>query len=295
MTDALADPYYSRVDARWSFGERLDPVVWGDGSGPLAPAQLLAYAQYGFLVMPALFDEQEVQAILSEAEQLASVADRTRDDVITEPGSDAVRSLFQVHRGTGALARVARDPRICAVARQVLGSSIYVHQSRINFKPAFEGEPFPWHSDFETWHVEDGMPRMRALSVSVLLTDNTEYNGPLLVLAGSHRVYIRCVGETPADHFRQSLRAQQIGVPDRGALAALVRQCSIRSLVGPAGTVAFFDCNLMHGSGGNISPLPRHNLFVVYNSTQNVLVDPFGRRPARPAFLAEREIAELQP
>jgi ectoine hydroxylase len=295
MTQTARDPYYSRVDVRWSFGERLDPVVWGDRRGPLDAAQLLGYEQHGFLVLPALFDDQEVQAIVSEAEQLAYGADRTRDDVITEPEGDAVRSLFQVHRGDGVLARVARDARICAIARQVLGSSIYVHQSRINFKPAFEGEPFPWHSDFETWHMEDGMSRMRALSVSLLLTANTEYNGPLLVVPGSHHRYVRCVGETPEDHFKKSLRKQEIGVPDRAALTALVHDGSVQSMTGPPGTVIFFDCNLMHGSGGNITPLPRHNVFLVYNSTENRLVAPFGGRPPRPSFLAERELGGARP
>lgn len=291
MDRLTRDPYYSRTDATCSFGERVDPVVWGDRTGPLGEAQLRAYEGNGFLVMPALFSDAEVCAVLEEAESLLQCADRARRDVIREPGGEAVRSLFRVHLGCGSLASVARDPRICAVARQVLGSDTYVHQSRINFKPAFEGEPFPWHSDFETWHMEDGMPKMRALSVSLLLTVNREQNGPLLVIPGSHRRYVRCVGDTPEDHFRRSLRKQEIGVPDRATLRELVGAGSLQSLTGPAGTVIFFDCNLMHGSGGNITPLPRHNVFLVYNSTENRLVEPFGGRPPRPQFLAERPLA----
>ena len=56
-----------------------------------------------------------------------------------------------------------------------------------------------------------------------------------------------------------------------------------------------FDCNILHGSGGNITPLPRHNLFLVYNSVHNRLVDPFGGMPARPPFLAERDPVTLAP
>src|SRR3546814_10756649 len=44
--------------------------------------------------------------------------------------------------------------------------------SRLNYKPGFKGKEFYWHSDFETWHVEDGMPQMRALSMSILLAEN---------------------------------------------------------------------------------------------------------------------------
>jgi ectoine hydroxylase len=141
--------------------------------------------------------------------------------------------------------------------------------------------------------MEDGMPRMRALSISLLLTPNTAHNGPLLVVPGSHKRYVRCVGATPEDHFKQSLRRQQIGVPAREALRALVEESSIESVLGPAGTVVFFDCNLMHGSGGNITPLPRHNVFLVYNSAENTLQAPFSGQKARPEFLAERTVEVL--
>ena len=53
------------------------------------------------------------------------------------------------------------------IAEQILGSQVYIHQSRVNLKPGFKGKEFYWHSDFETWHIEDGMPRMRALSCSI--------------------------------------------------------------------------------------------------------------------------------
>src|SRR3546814_10424765 len=78
----------------------------------------------------------------------------------------------------------------------------------------FKGREFYWHSDFETWHVEDGMPRMRALSMSVLLAENTPHNGPLMVIPGSHRTYLTCLGETPDDHYLSSLKKQEYGVPD---------------------------------------------------------------------------------
>lgn len=66
------------------------------------------------------------------------------------------------------------------------GGDVYIHQSRINDKFGFKGSGFNWHSDLETWHSEDGMPRMRALSASLMLTDNNEFNGPLMLIPGSH-------------------------------------------------------------------------------------------------------------
>jgi ectoine hydroxylase len=244
-------------------------------------------------VIPRLFSAAETAALAAEAYRLEAEADRTRDDVIVEPGSNAVRSVFRVHRTSSVMRRFIGDPRIAGAARQLLGGEVYIHQSRVNFKAAFEGKAFPWHSDFETWHIEDGMPRMRALSASILLTPNTEHNGPLMVIPGSHRRFVRCVGETPADHFRQSLRKQEYGVPDREALTELAADGGYASCIGAPGTVVLFDCNLMHGSGGNITSMPRHNVFVVYNSVENRLTRPFGGTPPRPDFLAERDEASL--
>jgi ectoine hydroxylase len=292
----VADPYASRTAARWEIAERVDPVVWPGSAGitgPLSAGHIAHYAEHGFVVLPRWFAAAEVAAFLAETERMAAAADRGRDDVIAEPGSDVVRSLFRIHRDSPLLAGALADTRLVGAARQLLGEDVYLHQSRVNFKAAFEGKAFPWHSDFETWHVEDGMPRMRALSASLLLTTNTEHNGPLLVIPGSHRRYVRCVGETPPEHFRQSLRQQAYGVPDREALVLLARDAGYASCTGPAGTVVLFDCNLMHGSAGNITALPRHNIFAVYNADSNRLVAPFGGTPPRPAFLAERDDAPL--
>ena len=214
---------------------------------------------------------------------------RKLDEAITEPGSDAVRSIFRMHELSGMASDIARDPRLIHVARQVLGSEVYIHQSRANLKPGFKGKEFYWHSDFETWHIEDGMPRMRAVSCSILLTDNNECNGPLMLIPGSHQQFISCQGVTPDNHYRQSLKKQEFGVPDPISLQLLVEQGGIQPVLAKAGSVIFFECNTMHGSASNISPWPRANLFMVYNSIENTLDEPkYGLKP-RPEYIATRE------
>jgi ectoine hydroxylase len=54
-----------------------------------------------------------------------------------------------------------------------------------------------------------------------------------------------------------------------------------------------FDCNVMHGSAGNITPYPRCNLFVVYNSVDNTLVAPFAAPAPRPEHVASRDFTPL--
>ena len=300
-TNGVIDPYHSRIASEWEAADRVDPCVWSDDSVPpapsagLAPEALAAYAEQGFHLAPRLFSESEAAELLAEATRLATAATGPAPGVVIEPGGQAVRSLFQLHETSPAFKAVAHDPRLLGVARQVLGGEVYVHQSRINFKPALDGKEFFWHSDFETWHVEDGMPRMRAVSVSLSLTPSTEFNGPLLLVPGSHNTFIRCVGSTPDNHHEKSLRKQEYGVPAGAALAMLVERGGMVAAKGPAGTAVFFECNTMHGSAGNLSPFPRINFFIVYNSVANCLVKPFGGMPPRPGFLAERNPTPLIP
>jgi ectoine hydroxylase len=49
----------------------------------------------------------------------------------------------------------------------------------------------------------------------------------------------------------------------------------------------------MHGSNGNITPDPRTNVFLVYNSVENAVEAPFGGMPPRPEFLAARRVEPL--
>lgn len=292
----VTDVYQSRGDNESAILLRQDPVVY---PGPYAKAefalsehQLRSYRKNGFVQLRGLLPEQEVADLLQEAGRLA--ADSGRDglpEAVFEPDGDIVRSVFRVHGLSALFGRLVRDGRLLDVARQILGSEVYIHQSRINLKPGFAGKEFYWHSDFETWHVEDGMPRMRAVSCVVLLSENNEFNGPLMLIPGSHMHYISCVGRTPEDHYRKSLRKQEYGVPDPTSLAFLASRGGVQSAKGPAGSVIFFDCNTMHGSNSNISPFPRANLFCVYNSVDNRLDAPRHGLKPRPEFIAARSAA----
>lgn len=162
--------------------------------------------------------------------------------------------MFEVHRISEAFAQLAADPRVVGVARQILGSDVYVHQSRINVKPGFGARGFYWHSDFETWHAEDGLPRMRTVSVSIALTPNYPTNGGLMIMPGSHRTFLGCAGETPKDNYKRSLQMQDAGIPSQEALTKFSEACGIRLFTGQAGSATWFDCNAMHGSGDNITP-----------------------------------------
>ncbi|MCB0974937.1 MAG: phytanoyl-CoA dioxygenase family protein [Actinobacteria bacterium] len=284
----MIDRYPSRVGAVPEIIERHDPVVWNaeiDG-GPLSAEQLAHYADAGYVIIEDVLTSDEAERLNAYAQELIDAAEGAI--AVNEPDSSQRRSLFAVHESDPKFSPLTRTGLLAAAARQILGSGVYVHQSRINCKRAFVGKAFPWHSDFETWHVEDGMPAMRALSCSLALTENTAINGPLMVIPGSHRSYASCAGRTPERHFEESLRRQSYGVPEDAHLSAMAQESEIVAVKMRPGSVCMFDCNLMHGSPNNMTPYDRTNLFVVFNSVANRLVEPFGGTEPRPTYLASR-------
>lgn len=286
-----SDLYPTRRASEPALLYRTDPVVYGEaGAGPVGAAALAAYEENGFLTVEELLAPEEVERYRAELRRLSADEAVLRDErSVLERDSDEVRSIFEVHKLSDVFAELVTDERVLGRARQILGSDVYVHQSRVNYKPGFKGKDFYWHSDFETWHAEDGMPRMRAVSISIALTDNFVYNGGLMIMPGSHKTFVSCVGQTPAEHYKESLRGQEVGTPDPGSLSILADKCGIELFTGPAGSATMFDCNCMHGSNGNITPFPRSNVFVVFNSVENACEEPFAAPARRPEFIAARD------
>lgn len=286
----VQDLYPSRVGAQPKIIDRVDPVVYpNDYDGPLTKKEIDAYEKDGYLFFESFFTEEETKQLQEELAHLLKESRGVRKpEIVLEPDGDEVRSVFAVHRDHPAFKALSEHPKLVSAVKQLLGSEVYIHQSRINFKPGFHGKEFQWHSDFETWHTEDGMPRMRALSCSIALSDNYPFNGPLMVVPGSHKYFVSCVGETPENNYETSLRRQEIGVPDEESLTWLVNRFGIEQPAGKAGSVIFFDCNIMHGSNSNITPFPRSNAFFVFNSVENKLVDPFAAGKPRPDYIATR-------
>lgn len=281
------DIYPSRTGGEETIVERQDPVVYGEprpaAQHALSASQLRSYDDNGFLVLPDYMTDMAAE-LLAEIEPLKQRM-AGREEIYTEPDSDRVRTIFKPHAFSDLVDRFSRDARILDAVRQILGSEVYITQSRINVKPAYVGKSFPWHSDFETWHVEDGMPRMRALTAWIMLTENNEHNGPLYVVPGSHRQYVSCAGSTGDRNYATSLKKQETGVPRPETMESLLAQRGITGVYGKPGTVVFHECNIMHGSPDNISHLPRTVLMCVYNSCENELIEPFCGLPPRPDYL----------
>jgi ectoine hydroxylase-related dioxygenase (phytanoyl-CoA dioxygenase family) len=124
----------------------------------------------------------------------------------------------------------------------------------------------------------------------LFIDEVTEFNGPLMLIPGSHRsgmidVDARTAAEDqPA--WVANVSADLKYSLDRDTIAALVQAKGIVAPKGPAGTVLLFHPNLAHASVPNLSPFDRTVLIVTYNRVDNV---PVPRGAPRPEFLVSRD------
>lgn len=289
-----SDFYPTRDDFVPDMFARHEPVIHSSAvhqeRGPLQHRQLNQFKRDGYLWFENFFPESAVAPFFGELKDMVRRKDICDlEQVVMDRERESIRSVFAMHELSCAFDRMTRDPRLLDMVRQILGSEVYIHQSRINSKAGFCGNGFDWHSDFETWHSEDGMPAMRAVSASIMLTENNPFNGPLMLIPGSHHQFVPCAGKTPTENWASSLKQQRVGLPSRQDVAVLANNGGIAAPTGPAGSLLLFECNTLHASNRNMSPWPRANLFFVYNSVENRLAQPFSSSKPRPSYLAARQ------
>lgn len=294
-----SDESYKTRDEHAEVALRSDPVVWCSAQAkPLSQAELCAYEETGFCIVRGLVPLQQIEACKNHLQTFTNedqlkVTDNCR--FVTEANSTVLRSIFAIHEDKSPLGELARATFLTEYVQQILDDDIYVHQSRVNLQAPFKGTGFSWHSDFETWHAEDGMPRPRSLSAVVFLDQNAEYNGALMVIPGSHKSFLRCPGRQKGANWEKSLQSQVYGTPAEEHLRQLAESNGIKYCTGAPGDVLFFDSNLLHASSGNRSPFPRRNLFVAFNAWSNRLQAPFFSEEQRPEHVAHRQRVERFP
>jgi ectoine hydroxylase len=291
------DVYPSRLFPAPSVQQRLDPVVYGRGEPPIDPQRLADYAYNGFAVLDSPFSDGEIRSFIDELARIRR--DKRiveRREAVTGRHSRSLCSLYGIHRINALFSKLAADERIVRIAQYILGSDVYVYQSRLNLEPGLRGESDYWHSDFETWHTEDGMPRMRALSVAILLREPDASNGPLMFIPGSHHSFVACTNGKSGRQHNPAAPGPEMGTPDDTSIRDLVNHGGIEMPKGPPGTVIVFDCNTMYGANSNITPYPRETLYLVYNSVDNQVSEPYCGDARRPEFRAARhEVAPVKP
>ena len=276
---------------------RQEPAVWSDLDGPplgpLSIDQLRQYEREGYLVFPGLLDAGLVRTLNNELVHATREAGRATNPRFVLGNSDGdVRRIHDIHVNRPEFGELAASEPLAGAARQVLDSDVYLHLARASILPGTFGEGYPWHSDFEGWHARDGMPSMRCVGVSVLLSPTGEHSGAMLLSPGSHRTFISAFSAPDAQSPPGWEGRHE---PDLIGIEAVLDGSGIERIEGPPGTVVLFDSNLLHATLPNLAPDAVASLFFAYNSIENKLRDPRSGNEPRPEWFAHREATEPLP
>jgi L-proline 4-hydroxylase len=266
----------------------------------LSQAQVESYEKDGFLLLADWFSPPEIELILAGVSREFEVDSPRR--IMEKNG--AVRSVFASHVHSDLFGCLSRLRRLVEPAMQLLRSEVYTHQFKINAKAALVGDQWEWHQDFLYWHKEDGMPEPRVLTATIFLRDVQEFNSPMLLIPGSHKLGmfdLKAQAEAEAGEgfsgpqtptWLSTLTADLKYKADKEVLLKLLANNNIYAAKGRAGFVLFFHGNLFHASTNNLSACDRLSVFVTYNSTANQLW-PIAN--PRPTFIAGRDFTSIVP
>ena len=227
--------------------------------------QCADYEQNGYLLVPQLFEREEIDVLRTTAKRDRDLDQRAygRDD--GEGGS--VRLTLWNRPGDDLYGMFSRNRRIVDRVEELLADEPYHYHSKMIMKEARTGGAWAWHQDYGYWY-DNGVLFPNLCSVFVAVDPATRANGCLQVLRGSHHMgrieHLKTGDQTGAD-------------PERVAAAA--ERLELVHVEMSPGDALFFHANLLHRSDQNRSENDRWALVCCYNARGN---SPYkeGKHPA---------------
>lgn len=220
------------------------------------PAQREQYERDGYVIVPGLFDNEEIGLMRDAMEQdpalRASLYDRK------DAEGKSTRMALWNHPGDSVYGLAARSRRVVDTMEDMLGGEVYHYHSKLTAKEPYDGGAWEWHQDYGYWYHNGCMyPYMG--SVMVALDRANRENGCLQVLRGSH-----LMGRV--DHG--VLPGEQVGA-DLRRVEEMKKQLELVYVELEPGDALFFHANVMHRSDQNRSPNRRWTVLFCFNAARN--------------------------
>lgn len=224
-------------------------------TGPLTPEQLATYERDGYVVVPSLFEGEEIELLARAAKEDRELDGHSFRKADGEGGT--VRLSLWNHPGDGIYGMFARSRRIVDPMEQILGGEVYHYHSKMILKDPEVGGAWTWHQDYGYWY-QNGVLFPLMSSVMIAVDPSTRENGCLQVLKGSHlmgRIDHELTGEQAGANLEHVEEARKV--------------LDLEHVEMDPGDALFFHCNLLHRSDRNQSPDPRWSLICCYNAARN--------------------------
>ncbi|MEM7031252.1 MAG: phytanoyl-CoA dioxygenase family protein [Chloroflexota bacterium] len=209
----------------------------------------------GYVLVESLFNEGEVSAMLAAVEAGGRVADTARDTA--DDSGKAAKLAIWFELGDDIWSAISTHPGIVNNVRILLGEEVAFFHGKVMLKEKRTGGRWEWHQDYGYWY-DQGYAYPRMISAFIALDPATRENGCLQVLRGSHKLGRLNHGQVGTQTGAEEARLAQIEQMLERVYCEMT-----------PGSVLFFHCNLLHGSGPNESEYHRRAFITCYNALAN--------------------------
>jgi ectoine hydroxylase-related dioxygenase (phytanoyl-CoA dioxygenase family) len=243
-----------------------------DDDYPLSAEQIASYQQEGYLILPDVVSEPQLEALESTFQRFiqGEVSGMGRD--FCDMSGPYGRAFEDFNLVNAVLPRVY-DPslvgnvferRAALIAAQLIGDDITLDYDQFLAKrPRRNRAVFAWHQDLGYWPT--GTPDTRTVTCSLALDDATPQNGCLQVVPGSHR-------EAELRPHRPSAWSSSPELREEAhTLTVELRPADhIVSLPVRRGSITVHNERIVHGSPGNGTDGWRRTYVVAFRSRRTV-------------------------
>ncbi len=228
------------------------------------------YEEDGFCVVPRLFEPEVVQRAVEGMDRIRAGEYDTGtppDESPWKPGDDpnVLCKIENPHVASRGVRELITHPALGRLIAELTGArKVWAWWVQLLYKPSGGkvGTSVGWHQDKQYWHAWS--PDSELLTCWVALSDVTEHSGPVRFLRGSHRWGLKNAG----DFFHQDIVAQKDAVPVPEGAA----WDEVPAIIPPGGC-SVHHMFTYHGSGPNLSGLPRRSFAIHLRTDRSRVAD----------------------
>ena len=229
------------------------------------------YKKNGYLVKDQLISKKDINKLNTLINKIVTKEKNSRRKVKDQGGTQSYDNYHFVFNSKSSKNKeilrlnnpqnnnklfydLSRNKQIIDIVKKLIGGTVRFHLGKLNFKlpNKKKGSLVDWHQDFAFYpHTNDDL-----ITVGIYLEDCYEKNGPLKVIKGSHKK------ELFSHHSNDNYFVGKINTKKNK-----INFKKTVSLTGKAGSVAFFHCRTIHGSGLNHTNGSRPLILFGYRAT----------------------------
>ena len=217
--------------------------------GLLTPEEVAHYHEHGYVIPSRFrFDDSTLARIAADHAALLARHAAEHPDWVDYCPALLPHDLSFVN--------YARDPRVLAMLRQLLGADLALWTMSFFAKPARTGREVPMHQDGEYWPIRP----LATCTAWVAVDASTIHNGCLRVVPGSHR------RRSLLRHVERHDPANRLALRREALPSEYDTSAAVDVLLEP-GQISLHDVFLVHGSRANTSGGPRRGMTMRFMPT----------------------------